>query len=282
MGSMMSKRILLTNRELVNLQGSELVTVELAEEFERMGYDVTVYAPRIGGGALDTSHLNTTTEVPDTKEFDILWIHHNQLIYSMGFRKAEGQIIIFNHMSSYATPEFPRIVSYEMNIADHILANSEETRAHLQSMGMSNITLFQNPAPRSFENCNVKSEYGLFVSNHRPAGLLAATQTIGIACKWIGHDDTAERITPEHLSRAAFVVCNGKTVQYALRARVPVFMFDHFGGNGWDFMDGERWNFSGRGVETVSLDRLMDWGHQLAGLCPERFRLELCLQELLG
>ncbi len=67
-------RILLTNRALVNLGGSELVTVELAEELTAQGHDVTIYT-KIHGGPLDVGHLNVTLDKPRTDDFDLLWIH---------------------------------------------------------------------------------------------------------------------------------------------------------------------------------------------------------------
>ena len=272
-------KILLTNRELCQLGGSELVTVELAEEFGRQGHDVTVYTPRTGD-LIDTSHLNVVTEKPNTADFDLLWIHHNLLVYDLGFKKREGQKIVFNHMSSYVQLEWPQIASYQNGLADLTLANSEETRDKLVALGLESVKLFQNPAPKCFESLNRSSDYGLFVSNHRPLELYQATRDLGIECKFIGGEDM-ERITPDHMAGAAFVVCNGKSTQYAMRARVPVFLYDHFFGSGWDFMAGEYWNFSGRGVPKADLSELSKWTQQGAGTCPERFKLELCLQELL-
>lgn len=271
-------KFLLTNRELVNLGGSELVTVELAEELTRQGHDVVVYSPKIGGGALDTRHLNTTTVKPDTRLFEVLWIHHNLLIHDLGFRKAPGQRIIFNHMSSYVPTEWPKIPSYEMQLADLILANSPETRDKLT--GLSRVQLFQNPAPIGFDRVGPGSEYGLFISNHRPLELLEATQGLGIPCRFIGADDAPMRVTPELLSGAAFVVGNGKSVQYAMRAGVPVFLYDHFKGSGWSVMDGEYNNFSGRGVYPAPLESLKTWALRKAAPCESRFKLEVVLAAL--
>lgn len=57
-------------------------------------------------------------------------------------------------------------------------------------------------------------------------------------------------ITPEILSQYDAVVTIGKTVQYALGMGIPVYNYDHFGGNGWinleNFNTEARHNFSGR------------------------------------
>lgn len=273
-------KILLTNRELVHLGGSELVTVELAEEMMRQGHEVTIYSPRIGGGALDTSHLCTTTSEPDTSAFDLLWIHHNLLIHRLGFKKRPGQRIVFNHMSSWVPLEWPRLPGYEMQLADLVLANSPETRDKLVSLGLSRVELFQNPAPIAFDGVGGGREYALFISNHRPEELEREAARLDIPIRFIGKGHEEVRVTPAALAGARFVVANGKSVQYAMRAGVPVFLYDSFGGPGWGAMSGEYWNFSGRGAERVAPSLMHSFEMRSAPACPARFKLEVVLAAL--
>jgi len=269
-------RVLLTNVWMNNLGGSELVTLELAEEFIRCGHEVLIYSPAFGG-ALDCSHVETTHLKPDTKPFDVVWIHHNLLIHDLGFRKWSHQRFIFNHMSSYVNIERPRLGGHEVELADLILANSPETAKAIYVP----CNLFQNPAPLAFESVGAGNSGPLMISNHPPPEL---GDIIG---KRIGNG-SFERITPELLSRHSCVVANGKTVQYALRAGVPVYLYDHFGGCGWltedNFALAEWHNFSGRGFgkkSTASISR------ELANVpeampCPDRFKLEEVLWNYLG
>lgn len=275
-------KVLLTNRELCNLGGSELVTVELAEEYMRQGHEVTVYSPRIGG-VLDVSHINTTTERPKTDDFDLIWIHHNLLIHDLGFRKKSHQRIVFNHMSSYVDLEWPRLPGYENQIADIILANSEETRACVMKLGLERVHLFQNPAPIGFDSVSAGREYALFISNHRPEELMMRVADIGIPVKFVGANDKPERVTPEMMSGAAFIVANGKSCQYALRAGVPVFLYDHFGGIGWlnhsNFSIAEYFNFSGRGFQkNADPSEVHNWRIQSPMFCGAQFKLEVVLE----
>lgn len=272
-------KILLTNRELVSLGGSELVTVELAEELMRQGHDVLVYSPRIGG-KLDVSHLDTTDKRPDTNAFDLLWIHHNLLIHDLGFRRRMSQRIVFNHMSSWVPLEWPRLPGYEMQIADLILANSAETRDKLESIGLDRVHLFQNPAPIAFDRVHEASEYALLISNHRPRELIEAASGLDIPVRLIGTGCEEIRVTPDLLSRAAFVAASGKSVQYAMRAGVPVFVYDQFKGCGWSAMMNEYHNFSGRGVEAVSPELITSWRTRRAAPCEARFKLEVVLAAL--
>lgn len=277
-------KILLTNRALYNVGGSELVTVELAEELGRE-HDVTVYT-KIHGGPLDVSHLRVVTEQPDPAEFDLLWIHHNMLIHGLGFRKRPGQRIIFNHMSSYVPEEWPKLPGYEMALADRVLCNSEETRRVLEDRGLKGVELFQNPAPIQFEIYSSGILGGLSISNHPPkelAPVIANIAAIGGPNGGTGQ----RRVTFRDLVNTRFVICNGKTVQYALRAGVPVYLYDMFGGPGWlnegNFHRAEQFNFSGRGFSRKTTDEIRA---ELATIpapmsCPDRFKLEHRLKEIL-
>lgn len=278
-------KILLTNRELVHLGGSEIVTCEIAEELTRQGHEVIIYSPRVGGGSLDTRHLRVTVTPPSTDQFDVLWIHHNALIHTLGFKKRPGQRVIFNHMSSYIPLEWPRIAGVEMRLADKILANSQETKNKLEEVGLTGVELFQNPAPREFEGARDGSTYGLFISNHRPHELIPAIKALDIPVKMIGAGDDLTRVRGGHMSGAAFIVCNGKSVQYAMRAGVPVFLYDHFKGPGWltpeNVAEAEVYNFSGRGQPAADPMELTNWKNARPIECPDRFRLERALREVL-
>jgi glycosyltransferase involved in cell wall biosynthesis len=288
-------KVLFTNAWMRNFGGSELVTLELAEEFQRQGHEVLIYTPQIGGDLNIT--VPFTTKKPDTSDFDLIWVHHNMLIHDLGFKKRMSQQLVFNHMSSYVGTEFPRIVGYENAMADWILANSWETKAALEYRGVHEIELFQNPAPMSFGSIHpIPTEKGLIVSNHMAEEL----EPLGVT--HIG-GNFPQRLRHDLLCHQRFVICNGKTVQYALRAGVPVYLYDHFGGCGWltneNFDTAERFNFSGRGfgedrsfsiagithrtkVLKKTTDEIREELKQVPNAmpCPDRFKLEFRLKEL--
>jgi len=56
-------KILLTNKWMKNLGGSELVTLELAEEFQRQGHEVLIYTEQ-WGGPLNSGRRHATTTLP--------------------------------------------------------------------------------------------------------------------------------------------------------------------------------------------------------------------------
>jgi hypothetical protein len=275
---MTTRSILITNRRLENFGGSELVALELAEEFKAQGYDVLLYSPYIGDPMKRVIKVPYTTELPKTDDFDTLWIHHNILIHKLGFKKRAGQKIIFNHMSSYVSAEWPQNVQYENDLADLIFANSAETRVKLEDLGLKGVRLFQNPAPKIFEGVGGSGSEILLVSNHRPPELANIVgNRVGL--------EYPRRMTPEIMSQAKLVICNGKTVQMALRAGVPVYLYDHFGGPGWltekNFEKAVHFNFSGRGFDGwKTLEQIQKELETIGPVlpCPDRFKLEKVLE----
>jgi glycosyltransferase involved in cell wall biosynthesis len=271
-------KILLTNKWMRNLGGSELVTLELAEEFQRQGHEVLIYTEQ-AGGVLDIT-VPYTTKRPDTDGFDLLWIHHNMLIHDLGFRKRLSQRIVFNHMSSYVRLEFPKLPSYENVLADWILCNSQETREAMEWAGLREVELFQNPAPLSWEGVGYsRFSKPLLISNHPPVELS------GVRGTRVGADRPM-RVTPDMMAEASCVVCNGKSVQMALRAGVPVYIYDHFYGDGWlteeNFEINEKNNFSGRPYKRKTAEQIQEELNYIPPPlhCPDRFKLEYVLKEL--
>lgn len=271
----MRESILITNIWLRNFGGSELVSVELAEFYAQKNWNVVLYSPEISD-PLQSSikkrvNLKVTNQLPsDLDQFSIIWSHHGILLDKINARnKRQGQLIVSNHMSSYVDLEKPR---YDPNDVDLILANSEETKASFSHVEYKLKTkLFRNPSPSLSKNLkeNTFSVFGdlikkrpkcLAVSNHRPLELEAfLNRNIDnfLVYKY-GYKDNIKRISPDFIkeNNFDFAVCNGKTVQYALNANIPVFLYDQFGGCGWlspeNFEQAAWYNFSGRGFNKFA------------------------------
>jgi len=259
-------RILLSNIHLKEFGGSELVTVELAEYYASIGHKVTLYSPLIGAPLLPTIKRDNITLVvkePSLDElygFDIIWSHHGLLLDTINVQnKLAHQLIVANHMSSWVDIEQPK---YGFDQVDIILANSEETRANMSELHRAKCQLFQNPTPApvwSDELCTRKRPLGLSISNHRTAELVTfmGMNSKDVDFELIGmKSQNYIRISSQKIYdiEPDFVICNGKSVQMALAANVPVFLFDNFGGCGWlteeNFADAEWHNFSGRGFKN--------------------------------
>jgi glycosyltransferase involved in cell wall biosynthesis len=103
------------------------------------------------------------------------------------------------------------------------------------------------------------------VSNHVPDEVREAVSSLAarhVSVDIYGTAGIRERVTPELLSTYDVVVTIGKTVQYCIASKIPVYCYDHFGGDGWvtasTFEQGRLHNFSGRGGRgKVSAARLV-------------------------
>ncbi len=147
-------------------------------------------------------------------------------------------------------------------LVDHVLANSDLTAEHLASAGYTPpTTVFRNAAPAAFfgpfRPRPAKPRRILVVSNHADPALTEAVAILrrSVAVEWIGvgGGEKIALVTPETIAAADLVVAIGKTIPYALAGRVPVYVYDHFGGPGYLDRDNAdramRYNFSGRCCE---------------------------------
>ncbi len=104
------------------------------------------------------------------------------------------------------------------------------------------------------------------VSNHVPDEERAMARKLNrenITTDFFGIQDQFVPITPELLSGYDCIVSIGKTVQYALALGIPVFNYDHFGGEGYILKSNidqeEYYNFSGRRtLRKISADELVN------------------------
>lgn len=300
-------KFLLVTHHLANWSGSELVTVELAEELQSSGHEVDVFAAYFDNQFIETFKARSVRfytsidDLPLLSHYDIVYCQHSMLgrIY---LRQPDDVVlgdkrpfVIYNHLSPYERFEKPAGLS-EALMAGLILANSPETANSIRAFGegFASVTVMPNPAPKSFARIQRQRMPGrlerlLVVSNHLPPEASQAMDLLissGVDVRHIGLQQEARRLLPQDIGDADAVMTIGKTVQYALRAGCPTYIYDHFAGPGWltpeNFEIAESVNFSGRdsrqhktaeqiveelrSVPTGAIDAVAE--------CPERFCLE--------
>lgn len=260
---------LIATGRLTDWAGSEVVTVELAEELAVQGFGVTVYAHCIDAVrreallAAGVWRVTSNADEVAVARFDLVYSQQNTLtrLIKPGvfdeMQRIGMPFFLFGHLSSYIEMEAP-LSRLEWELADVFVANSEETKARLREFGSAfdATVVVPNPAPRGFlaplppvsEDRRI-----LIVSNHIP-GELARARYMLIQRGWIvdilGADGVQALIQPRMLSSYASIITIGKTVQMALLAGRSVYCYDHFGGPGWltsaNVETAARCNFSGR------------------------------------
>jgi hypothetical protein len=300
-------RVLLATHHLANWSGSELVTLELAEELDSSGHSVDVLAAYSSGNFVErwkppsVGFYSKLLQVPPLSHYDIVYCHHSMLarLFSAQPDEAiygkERPVFVYNHLSPYERFEKPAGFS-EALMADLILANSPETADEVRSFGedFASVKVMPNPAPKSFAGVRRQRTPGrpkrlLVVSNHLPPEAMRALDILsshGIDVRRVGLPEKPRRLVPQDILDADLVMTIGKTVQYALRAACPVYIYDHFGGPGWltteNFEKAESTNFSGRDTPQQKtaeqiVDEIIDIPEtavEAVAQCPERFCLE--------
>lgn len=273
--------ILITNNQLRSFGGSEMITLELAEEFVAQGWDVDVYTNLLGvpfsrefQDLIDAGQCRVSDDpaFASDREYDLFWIHHSVIPPGalQGSAPATLPPVVWHHMSSFVDIEMPVLADIETRLATIISFVSPEARDALLPYGLPEpkTELFQNLVPQSFMipmpgPTPPKLRSLLVVSNHPPAEVDEAARLLeeqGISVRRIGNTEPL-RITSEAFTGVDAVLTIGKTVQYSLCLGLPVYVYDHFGGAGW--LDEENFdteldtNFSGRATRREATPSLI-------------------------
>jgi hypothetical protein len=308
-------RILLGTQRFDGISGAPMIVLELIEYFRSRGHTcdiATLYSaqPMIGLARQADARIFRQPWKVNALEYDLCWLQHQiapVLKYEQTPNMRERTLFAFAHLGVQALSETPGVV-LEPLIADAIFANSSETKEHLAELGIprDDITIFFNAAPQSFRTNGPNPRSVLrtitIVSNHAPqevveAGSILSSQ--GLAVRHIGKGGAvSERITPEIIDGSGVVLTIGKTVQYALASRVPVYVYDRFGGPGYlnagTFDAACGTNFSGRccqrklGASDIAREIVTGFADAVAftaslpGAELDKFRLEPYLDRLLS
>jgi len=259
-------RILLLTNHFYEWGGSELIITELAEEFARRGLSATIFANHFNEKFANkiespSIHFERVKENINLRQYDLVYCQHQVLSFFLeqliDMAGANGPHIFYGHLSPYEKLEFPG-PWIEKSFGDLFLCNSLETMEKMETLGLDveRLLLMPNPAPDSFFEI-ASAEGGLkrllVVSNHVPSELEQSFRLLrrrGIRTTLYGISGKYERVTPKVMEGYDAVVSIGKTVQYSLAAKRPVYVYDQFGGPGWitheNFEQSARFNFSGR------------------------------------
>jgi hypothetical protein len=263
-------KILIANNHLSDFAGSELHCLELAEHLQSAGHDVTLAAAVIGHpwiGEADRLGLRVVqvSALEARKEWDIIWTHHVPIFTKIHARlRLRARRVLHGLLSSFLVMERPPLPEALSGTGRNVtfLANSEMTReAAIQRLpGAPRIDILRNLAPASWRQVVRRIHAPALravacVSNHIPAEierLQALARTQGMVFDVFSAIGSARprRISPDELAPYDAVVSIGKTVNYALAAGIPAFVYDRFGGPGWltdaNLAEAEATIFSGK------------------------------------
>lgn len=275
------KKVLITNLYFQKYTGSELHTLEIAKEFEKLGYEVTICTFSKTYPLLEEAKQFEIVEFPNEKlkehYFDILFIQHYPVFdYLCTHYSIYYKYLIISKLSSFVNVEaLPK--DYEK--ADLISVVSQECADGISAF-TSNYFIFKNSVAQEYFQHYKNKERNLnkiaIISNHVPPELYQLNDELQVySIDYFGVQNTPILITPNLLSSYDLVITIGRTVQQCFACGTPVYVYDYFGGPGYitqeNISKAEDYNFSGRGfskksVKEIKNDILNNYSNNLSNL----------------
>lgn len=262
-------RVLVLTNHFSQFAGSEVVALQVAQWFLAHGHAVTLGANSMGAPLKHCATgiaLTTALDAIALSDFDLIWCQHDLL--------SQLPLTAFERASRSRLPHVALVSLSPFEPYEHVdgfltralsadvYANSPETADELLSRNNGTITrpsvrVFHNAAPAAFWKVGRPPGSALrsiaLISNHPPpelAAALASLQAEGVQTRSIGLRGEAKLVEPHDIAGVDAVISIGKSAIYAIAQRRPVFIYDHFGGDGWltrdNFATNLYHNFSGR------------------------------------
>lgn len=266
-------------------------TEEMREEFARAGIrvlDVDAFEPE---GVCDC-----------------VFAHHFPVLDALLCKGLECRKIVLSSLSGMLEIESFPIWHDQATVLTVMSVNTARKHHANYGIPLERMEVFENSIPDKFANFErtrrlppARPNRVAAVSNHRPPEVAALKSVLppDIEIDFVGMNGNIYReVTPDFLARYDLVITIGKTVQYALALGIPVYEYDHFGGNGYitpDNMAEEAVsNFSGRSgmrcctTETLADELLSGYpmavarAEELRALAIDRFLLSKKMDALLA
>lgn len=275
------KTVLITNLYLQKYTGSELHVIDIANEFKKNNYDVTIAVFSKSYPLLAECENFKVVELSDKSldntKFDILFIqHYPTLDYLKTHYHIQYKHLIISKLSSFNGFE---TLPDEYKTADLISVVSQECKKSISNL-TDNIYVFKNSVSDNFFSLPKRNTYTLkniaIISNHVPDELYALKEQLNeYTVQIIGAGNTPTLVTPAILSNYDLVITIGRTVQQCFATRIPVYVYDHFGGPGYitkeNIQKAQDFNFSGRGfnkkqTQEIFQDIINNYENNLSNL----------------
>lgn len=246
-------KILLTVAALDGFHGSVIHVLEWASFFRSEGHDVTVVTGIYRTEVKELFHKNNIVVSKVDDAIDLYgWSlgisYHFPIITKLLQKGVEFQKLIAGCLSSFELLESPPCFWEKCNLIVTMSLEAKQRICDRYAIPFSKVVVIENGIPKHFfrsykEETSKNIQHIGVVSNHIPCEIYELKKYLkGLAkVHFIGmHGDVCELVTPEMLKKFDVIITIGKTVQYCLGLGIPVYEYDHFGGNGYITQD----NFS--------------------------------------
>ena len=259
------KKILLTNFNIVNLTGSEIDTITIAEYFINKGYEVDIFTLKKGKPIIDLVNPKIRVIVPNEDnmlydKYDIIWSRHWALLdYILFYKKINANHVLYMSLSwfnSYeAFPDYYKDLSLIGTISNEILLKLKEELGK----DSEKIYLFPNYVPTNYCKYAIKKPEKIskicIVSNHIPDELKEFIKMYkkSFIIDVYGFNYKIAYVDDKLLNKYDVVISIGKTIYYTTAMGIPSYCYDYLGGYGYitkdNINEAFKYNFSGRGFD---------------------------------
>lgn len=266
--------VLITNFGISKYSGSEINAITIAKRMKELGHKVYIAALNFSSPLYDEAkeYIDVCINLKKDEfnfeevEFDLIWAHHFFLLDWLIFdKKVRAKKVIYSSLSGKEYFEATPIYGNSLNL---ILANSPETQAQLKEEGMKSVQLLENYSFEEYFNREIEVKELrkiAVVSNHVPEEVKKALSLLKekeYEVEIYGEEGKQELITDKVLENYDAIITIGKTVQYCMSLKIPVYVYDKFGGAGYLKMENieqnRQHNFSGRSYEKKSEEELVN------------------------
>ncbi len=233
-------RLLLATNHL-GLGGSESYLLTVAEQFDRLGHEATIFAPGLGNGvqAAIERGLTVVSEADLPDECDAALVQDAGVSLQVADRYPEARQLFVAHSETFdlqMPPQLPGVVAKVVAMNDRVAARMRSCAVEIEVMRMT-----QPIDTERFVSCGGLPEVprkALLLSNNTPVSdhletLEAACREVGIELSRIGGLEGQTTDPREALAVADVVVGYGRSILEAMACGKAAYVYDWHGGDGW-------------------------------------------------
>lgn len=233
-------RLLLATNHL-GLGGSESYLLTVAEQFDRLGHEATIFAPELGNGvqaAIDRG-LTVVGEADLPQECDAALVQDAGVALQVADRYPEAAQLFICHSESITLqtpPQLPGVVAKVIAMNDRVAARLRSCAVELEVVRMTQPIDTERFVSRG--GLPDTPRRALLLSNNTPVSdhvetLEAACEEAGIELSRLGGLEGQTADTREAVAAADIVVGYGRSILEAMACGKAAYVYDWHGGDGW-------------------------------------------------
>jgi hypothetical protein len=234
-------KVLVALQKFAHVAGTETYALTVADQLQRLGHQVAIYAEEIGDMAL-LARDRAVDVVSDPDELgeprDVLLTQDAAMAYELADRYPGVPQVFVNHSNTF-DPQLPPLVP---GVVDVVVVMSERFRARLEALpaGLRLVRLRQPIDTERLVPRRPPSEVprralllGNYLTGDARRLIVDTWSELGVEVVQVGMD-TDQTLQPEvEIAAADIVVGKARAVLDAMSCGRPAYVYDAFGGDGW-------------------------------------------------